>query len=111
MLSAMFRFASGATGLLSTLRSTPSYRRLHVFGLAGSAEALGDTELIIRHTGKPVQELRFAPADSLRYELDAFADAISGRVTYPITTNEMLAAIAAFKALVSSARTGRPEAC
>ena len=44
MLSAMFRFASGATGLLATLRSTPNYRRVHVFGRGGSAEALGDSE-------------------------------------------------------------------
>ena len=52
MLSAMFRFASGATGVFATLRSTPSYRRVHVFGPAGSAEALGDTELVIRRSGK-----------------------------------------------------------
>ena len=69
MLSAMFRFASGATGLFSTLRSTPSYRRVHVFGPAGSAEALGDTELVIRRSGQPLQQLRFAPVDSLRAEL------------------------------------------
>ncbi len=60
MLSAMFRFASGATGLFATLRSTPSYRRVHVFGRAGSVEALGDTELVIRRSGKPMQQLRFA---------------------------------------------------
>jgi predicted dehydrogenase len=56
MLSAMFRFTSGATGLFATLRSTPSYRRVHVFGPAGSAEALGDTELVIRRSGQPVQQ-------------------------------------------------------
>jgi predicted dehydrogenase len=111
MLSAMFRFASGATGLLATLRSTPSFRRVHVFGLAGSVEALGDTELVIRRTGKPLQQRRLAPADSLRCELDTFADAISGRVAYPITADEMLATIAAFEALVASGRTGRMEAC
>ena len=45
---------------------------MHVFGPAGSAEALGDTELVIRRGGQPVQQLRFAPIDSLRAELDAF---------------------------------------
>jgi predicted dehydrogenase len=103
MLSAMFRFASGTTGLFSTLRSTPSYRRVHVFGPAGSAEALGDTELVIRRSGLPVQQLRFAPVDSLRAELDAFADAVAGRAAYPITSDEMLDTIAAFEALVASA--------
>ena len=73
MLPAMFRCTSGATGLLATLRSTPSYRRVHVFGPAGSAEALGDTKLVIRRSGKSAR--RIAPGDSLRAELDAFAGA------------------------------------
>jgi predicted dehydrogenase len=106
MLSAMFRFASGATGLLSTLRSTPSYRRVHAFGPAGSAEALGDTELVIRRSGQPVQQLRFDPVDSLRAELEAFADAVAGRAAYPITDGEMLDTIAAFEALVASTNQG-----
>ncbi len=111
MLAAMFRFASGATGLFATLRSTPDYRRVHVFGRAGSAEALGDSELVIRRSGRPVQQLRFGRIDSLRCELEAFADAIAGRAAYPITDDEMLDTIAAFEALVRSADTGQPVAC
>ena len=111
MLSAMFQFASGATGLFATLRSTPDYRRVHVFGRAGSVEALGDAELVIRRQGKPVQQLRFARVDSLRLELEAFADAIDGRTPYPITSGEMIDTIAAFEALVTSADTGKPVLC
>src|SRR5262249_8756293 len=66
MLSAMFRFTAGATGLLATLRSTPDYRRVHVFGRTGSVEAIGDAELVLRCSGKPMQMLRFARVDSLR---------------------------------------------
>ena len=54
---------------------------------------------------------RFAPVDSLRAELEAFADAVAGRAAYPITSDEMLGTIAAFEALVTSAETGRPIAC
>jgi predicted dehydrogenase len=111
MLSAMFRFASGATGVFATLRATADYRRVHVFGRNGSAEALGDTELVIRRSGKPMQQLRFARIDSLRCELEAFADAITGRAAYPITDDEMLDTIAAFEALVRSADTGQPVSC
>ena len=111
MLSAMFRFASGATGLFATLRSTPDYRRVHVFGRAGSAEALGDTELVIRRSDQPMQQLRFSRVDSLRCELEAFADAIVGRAPYPITSDQMLNTIAAFEALTKSAEAGRPVAC
>jgi predicted dehydrogenase len=76
---------------------------VHVFGSVGSAEALGDTELVIRRSGKPVQHLHFAPIDSLRAELEAFADAVAGRAAYPITSDEMLDTVAAFEALVASA--------
>ena len=109
MLSAMFRFTSGATGVFATLRSTPSYRRVHVFGPTGSVEALGETELVIRRSGKPVQQLRFAPVDSLRAELETFANAVAGRAAYPITSDEMLDTIAAFEALVTSASADRPQ--
>jgi predicted dehydrogenase len=111
MLSAMFRFRSGATGLFATLRSTPDYRRVHVFGRAGSAEALGDTELVVRRSGKPVQQFRFTRVDTLRFELEAFADAVEGRAPYPITTAEMLDTIGAFEALVTSVATGRSVTC
>jgi predicted dehydrogenase len=111
MLSALFRFASGATGLFATLRSTPDYRRVHVFGRAGSVEALGDIELVIRRTGQPMQQLRFSRVDSLRCELEAFADAIAGRAPYPITADQMRDTIAAFEALTKSADTGRAVAC
>lgn len=111
MMSAMFRFASGATGLLATVRSTPNYRRVHVFGRAGSAEALGESELVVRRSGQPETRLRFAPIDSLRAELEAFADAVAGAAPYPITTAQMLDTVAAFEALVRSAETERPVAC
>jgi predicted dehydrogenase len=105
MVSAMFRFASGTTGLLATLRSTPSYRRVPVrpCRLLGSP---GHTELVIHHSGKPMQQPRFAPVYSLRAELEAFADAVAGRATYPITTDGMLDTIGAFEALVASANAG-----
>ncbi len=111
MLSAMFSFTAGATGLFATLRSTPDYRRVHVFGRAGSVEAIGDTELIIRRSGKPVQMLRFDRVDSVRLELEAFADTVTGRQAYPITTDQMLSTITAFEALVTSAETGRSITC
>ncbi|MSO77042.1 MAG: Gfo/Idh/MocA family oxidoreductase [Alphaproteobacteria bacterium] len=108
MLSAMFRFASGATGLLALVRSTPHYRRVHAFGRGGSAEALGETELVLRRSGQPEQRLRFQAIDSLRAELEAFADAITGKAPYPITGAEMLDTVAAFEALVASVGTDLP---
>lgn len=78
---------------------------------AGSAEALGDTEVVIRRSGHPVQQLRFTRVDTLRLELEAFADAVEGGARFPITTDEMLDTTGAFEALVTSVATGQSVTC
>jgi predicted dehydrogenase len=99
---AMYRFASGLSGTLATVRATPFYWRVHVFGSSGSAEVLGETELVLRMSGRPAERLAFAPEDSLRAELEAFADAVERRAPYPIPAGEMLATVSAFEATVRS---------
>src|SRR6266404_361516 len=74
-LSALLEFASGVTGTLAMVRSTPAYFRLHAFGRNASAEVLGRTELVVRQSGAEPQQLSFPPADSVRANLEAFADA------------------------------------
>ena len=78
-LSVLLEFESGISGMLAAVRSTPMFWRIHVFGRDGSAEALGRTELVLRKSGKDPQHLRFEPVDSVRVNLDAFADAVAGR--------------------------------
>jgi predicted dehydrogenase len=77
--------------------------RVHVFGRDGSAEALGRTELILRKSNKNPEHLRFETVDSVRANLEAFADAVAGRAPYPISTREMVDVVAAFEAIVKSA--------
>jgi predicted dehydrogenase len=102
-LSVLLEFESGISGTLAVVRSTPMFWRVHVFGRDGSAEALGRTELVIRRSGKEPEHLRFVNVDSVRANLDAFADAAVGRAPYPITTREMVDVVAAFEAIVKSA--------
>jgi predicted dehydrogenase len=97
-MSALYEFDNGASGLLATVRATPFYWRVHAFGDAGSAEVLGETELILRRSAGPPQKMSFEPVDSLRAELEAFADAIGGRAPYPISHEQMLATMSAFEA-------------
>lgn len=109
-ISALFRFESGVSGFLGAVRASPFYWRVHVFGDAGSAEALGEHELVLRPRGsKAGQSTTYPPVDSLRAELDAFADAVAGRAPYPITPEEMVATIAAFDAVIRSLASGRTE--
>jgi predicted dehydrogenase len=103
-MSALYRFANGASGTLATVRATPFYWRVHAFGAKGSAEVLGETELLLRLSGKPLQRISLEPVDSLRAELEAFADAVEGRAPYPIAPEQMLATVIAFEATVKALR-------
>ena len=109
-LSVLLEFESGVSGMLATVRSTPMFWRVHVFGRNGSAEVLGRTELVVRRSGKEPEQRRFPNGDSVRANLEAFADATAGLLPYPISTREMIDVVAAFEAIVkSTAADGRAQ--
>ncbi|MGZ5118321.1 MAG: Gfo/Idh/MocA family protein [Burkholderiales bacterium] len=107
-ISVLFCFENGVSGLLGAVRASPFYWRVHVFGDEGSAEALGETQLVVRYGGGKTEVRDFPARDSLLAEFDAFADAVSGRATYPITTAEMVDTIGAFEAITHSIATHAP---
>jgi predicted dehydrogenase len=104
-LSALLEFTSGVSGTLAMVRSTPAYFRLHAFGRDASAEVLGRTDLVLRRSGAEPQHLNFPPVDSVRVNLEAFADAVAGVSPYPIPTSEMLDTVAAFEAIAEAAKS------
>ena len=104
-LSVLLEFASGVSGTLAAVRSSPMYLRVHAFGRDASAEALGRTELVLRRSGAEQQNLSFPPVDSVRVNLEVFADAVAGRMPYPIPTSEMLNTVAAFEAIAEAVRS------
>ncbi len=101
-VSVLLEFTGGASGLLATVRATPFYWRVHAFGTQGNAEVLGETELVLRMSRQAPRRLQFEPADSLRAELEAFADAIDGRAPFPVPPAQMLQTVAAFEAVIRS---------
>jgi predicted dehydrogenase len=105
-VSVLLEFENGVSGMLATVRSTPLFWRAHVFGTLGSAEAIGPTELVVRKTGAAPQRTVLDAADGLRGELEAFADAATGRAAYPITLAQMIDTVAAFEGIVQSLETG-----
>jgi predicted dehydrogenase len=105
-----FEFASGLTGYFGAVRASPIYWRVHVFGDEGSAEALGETQLVLRSRGGKVEARDFPKVDSIRAELEAFADAVEARAPYPITPKEIVAVVAAFEGIIASMATGKPVA-
>jgi predicted dehydrogenase len=104
-LSALLEFASGVSGTLAMVRSTPAYFRLHAFGRNASAEVLGRTELVVRRSGAEPRQLSFPPADSVRANLEAFTDAVAGGAPYPIPTGDMLDTVAVFEAIAKAAKS------
>jgi predicted dehydrogenase len=104
-------FANGVTGTLATVRATPLYWRIHVFGTIGSAEVLDEVTIVIRKSGAEPQRKTFPAIDVLRAELDAFADAIESKTPFPVPEADVLATVAAFEASLRSMTSGAPVEC
>ena len=107
----MMDFVSGVTGTLSTIRATPFYWRVHVFGTKGSAEVLDETTLIRRQSGSKPKQHTYPAIDVLRAELDAFAYAIEGKCPFPVAEADVLATLSAFEAALDSMKSGNPAWC
>lgn len=110
-LSAVIEFANGMSGMLATVRVSPRFWRIHVFGEHGNAEtwgdAAGDTSIVLRLAGGATPErITFAEVDTLRAELDAFAEAAAGGAPYPVPTDQMVATVAVFEAIAKSVAAG-----
>jgi predicted dehydrogenase len=104
-------FINGVTGSLATVRATPLYWRVHVFGTKGSAEVLDERSMILRKTGGEPRRTTYPAIDVLRAELDAFADAIENKAPFPVPEAEVLATLSAFEAALQSMTSGVPVAC
>jgi predicted dehydrogenase len=107
-LSVALEFEGGISGHLGAVRASPFYWRFHVFGDEASVEALGETGLVVRRKGNRVERRELQPVDSLRAELEAFADAVEGRGPYLFTRQQMIDTIAMFEAIARSVERGAP---
>lgn len=104
-------FANGVTGTLATVRATPFYWRVHVFGTRGSAEVLGEDTLVLRTSGHQPKTMSYSAIDVLSAELDAFADAIENKSPFPLPRDDVLATLSAFEAALESMASGQPVTC
>jgi hypothetical protein len=102
----LLEFASGIGGTLAAVRSTPMFLRLHAFGRNGSAEAVSRHELVVRKSGAEPERRRFPAVDTVRVNLESFADAVAGIAPYPIPPDHIVAVTAAFAAIADAVRTG-----
>ena len=110
VLAVLVEFASGATGLMATVRAAPVVWRIHVFCTNGWVEARGEDTLTVARMGEEPVTQTFPHVDSLLVLVEAFADAVEGKAPFPVTPDQMLDMIGAFEAVVKSAETGKPVA-
>jgi predicted dehydrogenase len=104
-------FVNGVTGTLATVRATPLYWRVHVFGTEGSAEVLDEVTMILRKSGGAPQQTSYPATNVLRAELDAFVGAIETKNPFPVPEAEVLATLSAFEAALQSMQSGIPGEC
>jgi predicted dehydrogenase len=103
----LVEFANGVSGMLATVRASPFYWRVHVFGDKGSAESLDEHELVVRKSGGKPERLTLPPVDALKIELEVFARSITEGVPFPVSSEDMLATVGAFEAVVQALEGGR----
>jgi predicted dehydrogenase len=108
--AALVQFASGATGLLATVRAAPMFWRVHVFGTKGWAEARDETVLTVAKLGEQPDTQVFPAVDSLAVLLEAFAETIETGKPFPVSTADMLDVVGAFEAIIRSMAEGSPVA-
>jgi len=107
----LMRFAKGCTGYLGTLAATALLWRVHVFGTEGWAEMRGNRTLVTRLRGMDDEVAEdLGKSDSVRAELDAFAEAATGGAPYPLPLDQAVHGVAVLEAIVTSSRAGAPVA-
>jgi predicted dehydrogenase len=107
-LAVLVEFASGATGLMATVRAAPVVWRAQVFGSNGWAEARGEDTLTVAMMGREPQTQTFPHIDSSLALVESFADAIEGRAPFLVTPEQMLDVVGGFEAIVRSVETNKP---
>lgn len=119
--SVLFRMKGGMSGYLGTMMATGPGFSFQVFGskgwvrfegmthVAGASSEERRTRLFGTCKFQPVkgepQVWQAATLDIVKTSLEAFADAVEGRSTFPIPVDEMIHGVAVTEAIVRSAQT------
>jgi predicted dehydrogenase len=112
-LGLLLTFKSGANALITALWSSPFANRFTVFGTRGWAEVRDKAHpqkadgwtLTTCMRDDQVKTVEYPPMSPVLANLEAFADAVTGRAAYPISAADMLADSAALEAIGKSAAT------
>ena len=73
---------------------------------ARSAEAVSRNDVIIRKSGAEAIRVKLQGMDSVRVNLEHFADAVAGIAPFPVSPEQILNVTNAFVAIADTVRTG-----
>ena len=116
-LGILISFKSGGNSLISAILATPFDGRFAVYGSKGWAEVRDKAHpespqgwtLTTHIRGKEKESREFPPAKAVLANLEAFADAATGRAPYPVPQEQMIANVSALEAIFRSAASGKVE--
>jgi predicted dehydrogenase len=117
-MSAYIRFKGGGTSYVSASLATPFVSRFAVYGTDGWVEVRDKAHVeapegwvvIKGMKGERIATEEIGPAEAVLDNLEAFANAVRGKATYPITGDQLVANISLLESIVRSASSGRVEA-
>jgi predicted dehydrogenase len=117
-LSAYIRFRAGGTSYVSASLATPFVSRFAVYGTHGWVEVRDKAHveapegwIVIKGMkGERIATEEIGPAEAVLDNLEAFANAVRGKGSYPITGDQLVANISLLESIVRSASSGRVEA-
>ena len=105
----LLKFASGATGYLSTVfvtaRALPRARLRH--RRAGSSCAATPSSPCAASRAQP-EKITLPAVDKEKAELEAFADAVEAKKPFVVPAEEAVNGVAVLEAIVASAAKGKP---
>jgi predicted dehydrogenase len=107
--SLLCRFKNGASGYVGSSGCTGPIVRLTVYGSKGWAEVRDETRLEFQPASgeSTVTEYPTGEDETLKWELESFADWIAGKDSYPWSREHDLHGVAVSDAVVKAAKTGR----
>jgi predicted dehydrogenase len=117
-VAAFVKFKGGGTSYVSASLANPFISRFTVFGSKGwidirdkaHVEAPDGWVVTSAMADGPITTVEVAPAEPVKDNLVAFARAVRGQATYPITADHLVNNISLLEAVFASAKSGQIEA-
>jgi predicted dehydrogenase len=100
----LLKMANNTTGMLTAIGTTADYFRFQVFGTQGWLQLEGANQLTLQPVGGQRETLSLSGPDPLLAEVEAFADAVTGKHTFPVPAQDALHSAVVLEAMDRSAR-------